>query len=185
MIFQGLTPDLYWENHAQILSSSRSGLSILISSLLASSGLQKAHVTGSPIIVPVIRVKSRLGVGMAKFIPLTPPSLLDTMAYVIIASQPFSLPAASSQNILLLQTLSGKKGQYIFLTQILPQSLDFLRDHLISGDDVAVLCDDGKDISVGVAVAALSLFFDDEGSCVASTTKARTRTLTTQIIIHK
>ena len=185
-IFQGLTPELYWQNHAQIISSSRATLPSLISSLVASTGLQTVHVTGSPIIVPVTRVKSRLAVGKAGPIPLPPSSPLGQKACVFISSQPSILSPASSHNSLFLQTPSGKKGQHKFLTQILPQSLDFLKHHLVSGEDVAVLCDDGKDISIGVAVAALTLFFDDEGICIADTTKtAETGTLATLLMILK
>jgi Rit1 DUSP-like domain len=110
--------------------------------------------------------------------------MLSQKAYVVITSQPFLQPAVSSPNILILQTLPGKSGQYKFVTQILPESLDFIRHHLDLGEDVAVVCDDGKDISVGVAVAALSLFFDDEGVCVAKTQSTGTRTSTTGIMIQ-
>ncbi|KAF8523245.1 tRNA A64-2'-O-ribosylphosphate transferase [Gautieria morchelliformis] len=174
---QGLTPELYWQNHTQILAASRSTLSVVISSLVAST-YQSDDFTGSPILVPVIPVKSRLAVGMAHSMPSL--SALSSMSgrkvYVFMTSQPGPLPAVSSCRILLLQTTPGKKGQHKLLTDVLPQSLHFIRHHLVHGEDIAVVCNDGKDISVGVAVAALCLFFDDEGVCVANTNSPGTPT---------
>ena len=149
--------------------------------MVATSRVYGDSISRRPILTPVTRVKSRLAVGKSA-LPLVP--LLDRKAYVAITSHPFLPPTPSSPNFLPLHILPGKSGQYKFLTQILPQSLDFLKHHLVLGEDVAIVCDDGKDISVGVAVAALSLFFDDEGVCVANTQSTGTRTsitaLTTQ-----
>ncbi|EIM80755.1 initiator tRNA phosphoribosyl transferase [Stereum hirsutum FP-91666 SS1] len=78
--------------------------------------------------------------------------------------------------ILHLYLDSGKKGQHSFLHSVLPQSLDFISSHLAQdrrqqgeeegvyrGRDVCIACESGKDASVGVAVAALQILFDDEG----------------------
>ncbi|KAG8750340.1 hypothetical protein FRC12_012927 [Ceratobasidium sp. 428] len=55
-----------------------------------------------------------------------------------------------------------------FLTQTLPISLSFIRSHLASSPNshIAILCKDGKDLSIGIATAALALYFDDSGKSV-------------------
>jgi tRNA A64-2'-O-ribosylphosphate transferase len=170
---QGLTPHLYWQNQVRLLSSSRSALPDLFSSLVAHSANEQLAGDASP--VPVTRVNSRLAVGTAHYMPSG--LALDKNAYVIITSRPLSLSPPTSHNILLLEAPGGKKGQYTFLSHVLPRSLEFLRHHLRAGEDVAILCEDGKDVSVGVAMAALCLFFDDGGTCVADVGAPGTRKL--------
>ncbi len=70
-----------------------------------------------------------------------------------------------SATILTLHLLPGKRGQHQFLKSVLPQSLQFIDIHLArdSTSAICICCDTGKDASVGVALAALQLFFDDEG----------------------
>lgn len=62
----------------------------------------------------------------------------------------------------------GKKGQHHLLRTLLPRGTAFLGAQLALGRAVCVLCDDGKDLSVGLAVAALQLFFDDSGALAPS-----------------
>lgn len=52
-----------------------------------------------------------------------------------------------------------------FLARTLPASLAFIHSHLASSPDsnVTITCKDGKDLSVGIATAALTLYFDDSG----------------------
>lgn len=69
----------------------------------------------------------------------------------------------SGPPLLQLTTLPGKKGEMNLLHNILPQSLTFMRTHLHAGKSICIACQDGKDISVGVAVAGLQAFFDDNG----------------------
>jgi hypothetical protein len=60
----------------------------------------------------------------------------------------------------------GKKAHIQFLQVVLPQAMTFIRHHLELGMPVCIACDSGKDLSVGVALAALQMFFDDNGCFV-------------------
>ena len=67
------------------------------------------------------------------------------------------------RHVLRLTLAEGKKGQLTFLQTILPASTHYIMARLQRGDAVCVCCDSGKDTSVGIALAALQLFFDDQG----------------------
>ena len=66
--------------------------------------------------------------------------------------------------MLSIQTPLGKKGQHHFLTVVLPRSMPFIQRHLQNQRTVCIACNTGTDISVGVALAALAMFFRPDGS---------------------
>lgn len=70
----------------------------------------------------------------------------------------------------------GKKGSKIFRT-ILPRLLDFITtsdNHLVfDKSNLLILCDTGQDFCVGLALAILSLFFDEDGKPYAERTETR------------
>lgn len=59
-----------------------------------------------------------------------------------------------------------------FLTHTLPTSLKFIQSHLAASPNlhVTILCKDGKDLSVGIATAALANYFDESGLFVGQAT---------------
>jgi len=63
-----------------------------------------------------------------------------------------------------IPVISGKKGQSDFSNRVLPASIAFIREHLYKGRDICVTCETGTDLSVGVVLAALQLFFEDDGT---------------------
>lgn len=46
----------------------------------------------------------------------------------------------------------------------LSRCLEFVKNHLEENRNVCIVCETGKDLSVGVAIAAMQAFFDDDGS---------------------
>ena len=54
------------------------------------------------------------------------------------------------------------------LYNILPRAIPFVRKSLSIDDDVCVACPTGKDLGPGVIVAALSLFFGDNGVALSN-----------------
>lgn len=84
------------------------------------------------------------------------------MVYLTSADQ--ALPALKGHpRILYLQTPQGKKGQHHFLHSVLPQAIPFILLHLQNMRRVCIACETGTDTSVGVALTALTKFFDDSG----------------------
>ncbi|KAI0279088.1 initiator tRNA phosphoribosyl transferase [Russula aff. rugulosa BPL654] len=62
----------------------------------------------------------------------------------------------------------GKRGQHIFVHDILPRAVSFASSHLGLGRK---LCVAGGDEGIGVALVLLQLFFDDEGSLRSGITR--------------
>jgi tRNA A64-2'-O-ribosylphosphate transferase len=56
----------------------------------------------------------------------------------------------------------GKRGQHLFVHNILPRAVSFASSHLSQGRKLCVA--GGGDEGIGVALVLLQLFFDDEGS---------------------
>lgn len=100
--------------------------------------------------------------------------------FVIISSAPAPISAAHQPvpelepttthhsqmaRVLRLHLESGKKGQYTFLHNTLPRSLSFISHHLTQNQSrsICIACETGKDASVGVALMALQVWFDDRG----------------------
>ncbi len=71
-------------------------------------------------------------------------------------------------HILKLNLAEGKKDQLAFLQVVLPAATRFIKERLARGDAICVCCATGKDASVGIALAALQLFFDDRGQLLQS-----------------
>lgn len=158
--FKGLNPELFWANRDELLKADRSGLLSLVEKLVSSEKMSARKGGGLVPPTPVERVFGRL--------------LLSTIADVPDEGQPGSpdylvlslsdgQEQMSTESRLYLPVISGKKGQTEFLNSILPKSMVFIRSRLALSRNVCVACESGKDLSVGVVVAALQLYFTDEG----------------------
>lgn len=97
------------------------------------------------------------------------------LAYVLIT--PHSLPEYPiegdeefvRQNILRVTLPAAVSTHSNFLLyNILPRAIPFVRKSLSIDDDVCVACPTGKDLGPGVIVAALSLFFGDNGVALSN-----------------
>ena len=93
------------------------------------------------------------------------------MAYVVIMDElPILKETAGDKpprsDVLLLEMQEGKKGQAQFLQSVLPKAIPFIDNHLSEGAAICIGCHNGKDASVGVALTALQMFFDDGGNFV-------------------
>ncbi|PFH45595.1 hypothetical protein AMATHDRAFT_158622 [Amanita thiersii Skay4041] len=108
----------------------------------------------------------------------------DGQAYVLISPEPLdphddttnnssepsnNTPQSSTCHMLNLVAPNGKRGQLHFLQETLPRAMSFVCSHLFRGGDsprsICCVCDtSGLDRSVGVTLAALQLFFDDDGN---------------------
>lgn len=77
-------------------------------------------------------------------------------------------PITQTTNYLQIELQGGKKGQLKFLQTVLPRSMAFISYHLDNGSVICICCDTGKDVSIGVALAALQKYFDDNGRLIAA-----------------
>ncbi|KAH9072783.1 initiator tRNA phosphoribosyl transferase [Lactarius deliciosus] len=85
----------------------------------------------------------------------------------------------SSSRVLRVRLPPGKRGQHVFLHEVLPCVTSFASTHLSLG---RAICVAGGDAGVGVALVLLQLFFDDagkprraQGDAVTSKNSVRTR----------
>lgn len=170
VLFQGLTPNLYWRHCDMVLTIGPSDLPNLVRSLVSASS-HTGDVTDPnqpPCGTPIQHISGRISI--CNMASLRRPNLLQThrdVAFLCCTPQdPNCLAgtAGDETRMLSIQTPEGKKGQQRFLTVVLPRSMPFIRYHLQNRRTVCIACNTGSDISVGVAVAALAMFFRSDGS---------------------
>jgi tRNA A64-2'-O-ribosylphosphate transferase len=178
---QGLTPNLFWRNREDLLAANRSQLPELISSLLvegpSDGGIPPSSVAkvGGRLLVCAI---SDLGESR------TSKSLYHgrgadgaNIAYVFLTSDNDSstevFPDISPA--LRMQVPDGKKGQMHFLQAVLPRSMVYIQAQLSEDKRLCIACKSGQDMSVGVVLAALQKFFDDDGNLIPAGITPATR----------
>ncbi|KAI0645167.1 initiator tRNA phosphoribosyl transferase [Trametes meyenii] len=169
----GLTPQTFWENKDELVGTDRDALPSIVTDIVASSKMRAAGDTWKVLPTPIAAADGLLRIGLVSDMPSKPHFRLSdvntNVSYVVISAEvplPESdegLKASSSKHMLRLKLAEGKKEQIHFLQSVLPESTRFVRERLAEGDTVCICCDSGKDASVGVAIAALQLFFDDQG----------------------
>lgn len=163
---QGLTPRAFWKNHAELLSADRALLPSLISRIVSTSqALPGSVVNPEPsraIPTSINKVAGRLLLCTTSDFPVASATTeTNKVLYIFLSSIPEKL--AGDPN-LYLPAVSGKKGTSHFLQVVLPRSMEFIQQHLTVGQNICVACESGKDLSVGVVLTALQLFFGDDGS---------------------
>ncbi|KAI0067583.1 initiator tRNA phosphoribosyl transferase [Artomyces pyxidatus] len=169
----GLTPDMFWRHRERLMQCDRAGLENLVRSIV-SSPRHTRRIGALP--TPVTKVAGRLLLCSLGDSPPPVPDFSGTQAYIHLGpslrdsgSSETASGADDDKNyrILRLPLTSGKKGQYQFLRGVLPRCVEFARFHLEKGACLCVACESGNDASVGVVLALLQLFFNDDGNFVA------------------
>jgi tRNA A64-2'-O-ribosylphosphate transferase len=116
---------------------------------------------------PINKVGDRLLIGSLDDVP----DIIDVNKghntdFIILASSMQGEPVFKSRKVY-IPVVAGKKGQSHFLQTTLPTATALIRDRLAEEKRVCIICESGKDLSVGVALAALQLFFQDNGRLVS------------------
>ena len=166
---QGLTPDVFWAHRQQLLSADRAHLPDLVAQILSVPVSETGPRSNDyEYISPVARVQGRLLIGAMSELPdvSTRIATQDLVVYVILTPTEDATPQVDSDPSLFVPVHAGKKGQSHFLRKVLPPSVEFIGRHLRSGLNVCIVCETGKDLSVGVALVALQLFFADDGTFI-------------------
>ncbi|TFK50845.1 initiator tRNA phosphoribosyl transferase [Heliocybe sulcata] len=185
---KGLTPEIFWENRETLLESSRSEIPSMVEKLVEGNrqrAARHANAKWTALPTPIARVAGVLLLCKTADLPDTLPESLPPdsgggrVAYVIVHHKGNVKTAISPgdvdenavdaySNVLRLSTPEGKKGQMHFLEVILPQSMSFVCSQFANERRICFVCDDGRDVSVGIALAALQKFFDDSGRLTLS-----------------
>ncbi|THH32491.1 hypothetical protein EUX98_g1661 [Antrodiella citrinella] len=176
----GLTPQMFWREKDQLLEATRSDLPERVAEIVAKHRSERrdewvTHPTsvtksgGGRLLISAV---ADLPLSLSTFLPH--PDSDDAegryLAHVVISDKDtltsFTLSSEERKDVLLLELAAGKKGQAGFLNVVLPQAIAFIGTQLAAeggSRDVCVSCHSGKDVGVGVVLAALQVFFDDEG----------------------
>lgn len=129
---------------------------------------------------PVLHVKGRLLLAAIKELPQS--SQGGNIRYIILTPSNEEDPQSVDAHVY-IPIVPGKKGQSHFLQNILPLSMDVIGRALLESKDVCVACESGKDMSVGVVLAALQLYFGDDGSYISSKSGYSAGTLSSLLVI--
>ncbi|KAL6603927.1 hypothetical protein ACP70R_044288 [Stipagrostis hirtigluma subsp. patula] len=73
------------------------------------------------------------------------------------------LPSNPLENYYLELPIVGSKDDRFSLMRNLPKAVDFAKRNLVAARKILVCCENGKDISICVALAIVTLLFDDSG----------------------
>ncbi|KIK39166.1 hypothetical protein CY34DRAFT_808594 [Suillus luteus UH-Slu-Lm8-n1] len=161
----GLTPVQFWKHKQILLHANRNELPTLVQTLTSSPNAYSARTNlnsnASFCPIPIHHVQGRLSICATHDIP----SSLDGEFAVIYLTYADQAPPAFKDHprVLYIQTPQGKKGQHHFLHSVLPQAIPFILLHLEKTRRVCIACETGTDTSVGVALTALTKFFNDSG----------------------
>lgn len=155
---RGLTPELFWENHDELLSSADVDLPHLI------AGLVPPRDSASFSDLDVVTLSSIPQLSLA---PLNrAQNIPQQSAKIFVCTEkPWASHGVSSSKLILhLECSSGKLGSRNLRSE-LHKVPDFV-EHLNANTPIAILCSTGKDLSVGVALVLTVLYSDERGTSI-------------------
>jgi tRNA A64-2'-O-ribosylphosphate transferase len=135
-----------------------------VQSLISSTDIKvpsTAPVSASFHPTPIHHVRGRLSVCTNHDLGSSSDS--GEYAVVYLSSSDDAAAFKDRPRMLYIQTPQGKRGQHHFLHTVLPQAMSFIALNLDQARRVCITCETGADLSIGVALAALAKFFDEEG----------------------
>ncbi|KAL0577694.1 tRNA A64-2'-O-ribosylphosphate transferase [Marasmius crinis-equi] len=164
---KGLNPQKFWAHRTRLLSAPRAEVEETVASVNEMYGTTTRHTTPP---TGISKVGNSIRISSLEDVSAEVQRPEDLTAYVLISNDSAGWPGiqegidVDEQAMKLRIVLpEGKKGQMHFLQVVLPRSLQFIRTQLSNGCSVCISCPTGNDISVGVTVAALQNFFNNNG----------------------
>ena len=158
-----MTPQLFWENHQDLIAADRVRLCVLIPKIISAHHEYNKTISSMS---PINKVGDRLLIGNLGDVPDIILNKDHNTDFIILASSMQGEPVSNSRKVY-IPVVAGKKGQSHFLQTTLPTAITLIRGRLAEGKRICIVCESGKDLSVGVALAALQLFFQDDGRLVS------------------
>ena len=152
----GLTPTLFWDHREQLLAAVEEDMVDLV------QGLSTRHQDHDAASSDAVRIgPTKLYIGT-----LASPAQAEQYDGIVICGG--TVPSnqdqhAKDQKLLYLLCGHGKLGSRALRSQ-LPRIPPFIADlpDCSSPPSILFVCPNGKDLSVGIALAVLCLFFDDD-----------------------
>lgn len=167
---RGLTPSLFWQNSITLLSASFDEEEV-IATFLQKNGTQAPQLSS---ITPIYPANAKWPIHICKVDDLDNSTMTD---FDCIITSDYALPIPTAQSskdesrplVLHLDCKTGKLGSRSLRDQ-LPRITPFITKVATRGDHPQILfvCATGRDLSVGVALAVLCLYFDEDGKASLS-----------------
>ncbi|KAH9975564.1 initiator tRNA phosphoribosyl transferase [Lactifluus volemus] len=178
---QGLTPQLFWLNRVELLACPRDTIEELVARLVATATRRDADDGGprgawrAPP-TPITKVGGRVMLCAVEDLPRELPVDIpgncgdnqEEVAFVVIVDESDAAPpnqtdkeGENASKVLRVHLPPGKRrGQHVFMHDVLPRVISFSSSHLSLGRTICVAGGDG---GIGVALVLLQVFFDDDG----------------------
>ncbi|OBT46517.1 initiator tRNA phosphoribosyl transferase [Pseudogymnoascus sp. WSF 3629] len=159
----GLTPTVFWPNSELLLSTPESELPSLITELVSSSSNANTGKPTPTLLPPTSSLYVTSSTSLAAQ-PATSSDIIITISSEITAPSSWQ----KDKHSLEIGIGSGKIGSRN-LRSALPHMVDFVKKSLSTASAetesprIVVACPDGKDLSIGVALAILCILYDDNG----------------------
>jgi tRNA A64-2'-O-ribosylphosphate transferase len=166
---QGLTPEIFWRNRTFLLSAALKDNED-VPTLLRKLELDRAVSDSSSNVVAVYPPNAGLPIYLCALDDLSDSSVEDLDGIITCderatsSSPEQSKEASNLRRRLWLQCTTGKHGSRSLRNE-LPRLEAFIKELATYGKQPRLLfaCKTGKDLSVGMALTALCLYFDDDG----------------------
>lgn len=186
---QGLDPQIFWNHRDELISTSRAELPTLVASLVSGPRAPSTSCPEHSALNPpeeIVKVANRIALTtLANAQIYLSPNLPSRTSLILIdeltspaPQQEQPAPTAtppvaasteetpSSDPVLRFAIPTGKKSQTSFLHDVLPTALPYINSKLSAGSTIIIACPSGKDLSVGLALAAIATYFDDTGTYI-------------------
>ncbi|ORX82041.1 initiator tRNA phosphoribosyl transferase [Basidiobolus meristosporus CBS 931.73] len=170
----GLTPSLFWEHHEEILTDGAATCERRVQEIVASAkntlnneGEQWLNKAGKPIQPPYDFIKGTV-IAIGSRTSGRPPQCWSAFNSIINCCEleyTENLDATHQNTYLHLNIPEGKKGQATLL-ELIPKALEFAKQKLAENQSILVHCAQGKDRSVGIALAIMVHYYDRAGNVV-------------------
>ncbi|OCB91042.1 initiator tRNA phosphoribosyl transferase [Sanghuangporus baumii] len=168
----GLIPDVFWRCKDELLNATEADFPDVLKCIVGEARSTIHASDWAKLPTPIARVKGLLSIAAMKDLP---DSVFDTriaeempVPCIVIRGYPEASASIPVQHVnptpiydLVLQ--GDKKAMERAFKSSLPQCLRFIGQYIGEGRRVCIACETGKDLSVGIALAALQAFFDDNG----------------------
>ncbi|KAK9720284.1 tRNA A64-2'-O-ribosylphosphate transferase, variant 2 [Basidiobolus ranarum] len=172
----GLTPSLFWENHESILAADAATCERRVREIVAKAkksqssehyGEQWLDKSGKPIQRPFDFIEGTT-IAIGSRTSGRPPQCWNTFDCIINCCEleyNDNLDETHKSEYLHLNIPEGKKGQSTLL-ELIPKALEFAKEKLTENRTILVHCAQGKDRSVGIALAIMIHYYNEAGDIV-------------------
>ncbi|MCJ1380676.1 hypothetical protein MMC17_003784 [Xylographa soralifera] len=168
----GLTPAAFWQNSSLLLSGSQEEGDIL--ELLTKSNAQESMLPTASQHTAIYPGNSKWPLFIGRLEAVHTPSSTDLDGIItcdehVIYTSPEATNSARKPPVLYLESHTSKLGSRTLRNQ-LPRLKPFMEKIALQTEHPRLLftCSTGRDLSVGVALTVLCLYFDDDGMFVGA-----------------